>query len=390
MKKTVLIMLVCVLLALSASAGATYDKYKVTRGDATYAFAWNIYPLDARNVVVVARTDKDVPWHVTWYRDGELFRDLAGYVADPFLEDCVIPRPVIWDGEQLTVGYSERLGEFRKVRDSEGAVSPDPENYQSYLAVWTERGLEKISELPDNWYDTMDLGRVTVRHEDGVFRILIDGEEAVLPEEIAQLPKEDTLNLECWPAEDGVFLLPYVSHSDFIQHVACVDHGTLRYDAEIDGMESWLLLPDGQGGFFNKPDGSVAEPYDPVKLTHYDADGKADRDMQLKGDSVVLRLEGAAKAPDGKLLLYGSAVAESRQVYTVFTMALDEDLKVDNLDVRNIDPTYSSYIPYLKHAPDGTVWVLIFKVENTGYGRPVLIPFTELEKSEDSHGLAFE
>ena len=193
-----------------------------------------------------------------------------------------------------------------------------------------------------------------------------------------------------WPVEDGVFLLPYMSHGDFVQHVACVDHGTLRYDVKMDGMESWLLLPDGRGGFFNRPDGSVAEPYDPVKLTHYNADGKADRDMQLKGDRVVLRLEGATKAPDGKLLLYGSAVAESRQVYTVFTMTLDDDLKVDSLDVRDLDPTYSSYIPYLKHAPDGTVWVLIFKVENTGYGRPVLIPFTELEKSEDSHELAFE
>ena len=389
MKKTVLILLICTLLSVSASAGATYDRYKVTRGDAAYAFAWDFYPLDAGNAVVIARTDKDVPWHVTWYRDGELFRDLAGYIESPFMEDGVIPRPVIWDGEQLTMFFSERQEAFRTVRDEHDCVIADPENYKTYLAKWTEKGLEKISELPDNWY-TMDLGKTVIRHENGAFRILIDGNEMTLPDDLAHLPVENTLNLDCWPVDDGVFLLAYISRDDFIQHVVCADHGVKKYDIVIDPMESWLLLPDGNGGCFNRPDNLAADPYDPIKLTHYGADGKADRDMELKGDRVVLRLLDAAAGPDGRLTLYGSAVSESRQVYTVFAMTLDDSLKTADLDVRNIDPTYGAYCPYMKTAPDGTAWVLIFTMNNAGYGRPVMIPFTELEKSEDSHGLVLE
>ena len=390
MKKTVLILLICVLLAVSASAGAAYDQYKVKRGDAAYAFAWDFCPLDARNAVVIARTDKDVPWHVTWYRDGELYRDLAGYIADPFLEDGVIPRPVTWDGEHLTMIFSERQEAFRTIRDQQDHVVADPENYKSYMADWTEKGLEKISDLPEDWYTAEDLGKVVIRYENDAFRILINGNEKAIPGEVAHLPKYNVLNLECWPTGGDMFLLAYISHDDFIQHVVCVDNGVKKYDTEIDPMESWLLLPDGNGGFFNRPDSSVTEPYDPIKLTHYSADGKAERDMELKGDRVVLRLQGAAADPDGGITLYGSAVAESRQVYTVFTMKLDDTLKAADLYVRNIDPTYSAYTPYMKAAPDGTVWVLIFTMNNAGYGRPVMIPFTELEKSEDAHGLMLE
>ena len=40
--------------------------------------------------------------------------------------------------------------------------------------------------------------------------------------------------------------------------------------------------------------------------------------------------------------------------------------------------------------PDGTAWLLIGDVEGKGNLRPVMIPFSELEKSSDDHRLTLE
>ena len=112
--------------------------------------------------------------------------------------------------------------------------------------------------------------------------------------------------------------------------------------------------------------------------------------MQLTGDKVVLQfLSAKLDENTGLCTLYGSAVANSRKVYTVFALTLDADLKEYALDVRKTDPEYCEYSPGISMAPDGTAYVIINDTRNKKKLRPVMIPFSMLEESKETHGLEF-
>lgn len=389
MKKRILILLIAVLLSISATAGAKYSSYQVKLGDASYFVGWTFCPLDAHNAVVIARSDKDKPWHVGWYRDGELFRDLAGYSANVYLEDRVIPRPVLWDGETLTMACSERKEAYRTVV-IDGIHCADPNNYDDYLADWTENGLENRRPVPENGYDFQMLGRVSFSWENGAASLRIDGQEVSLPEEFQSIPMKELVNLDCFPAGEGLYLLTWMNTGEYARHLVCADHGRTRSETVLPAEDVWLILPDGAGGFFSQVGWGTGD-YTPVRLAHFSADGERDRVLELKGDRVVVRaLHTVADGDSGNVILYGTAVAQSRYVYTAFAMTLDRDLNVTDLDIRNIDGAYRAYCPDLEIAPDGTAWLLIGDVEGNVKLRPVMIPFSELEKSSDDHGLTLE
>lgn len=389
MKKRIAALLMVLLLAAASTAGAKYDLYEVRLGDASYFVGWSFCPLDARNAVVTALSDNGKPWHVGWYRDGELFRDLAGYIDDIYLEDRVIPRPVLWDGENLTMGFSVRKEAFRSVV-KDGLVYADPDNYEDYFAEWTEKGLENRRFVPDGWYDAQMLGRVLFSHKNYAFSLRINGEDTPLPEGFAGLKKENLLNLKYYPAGKERFLLSWRNTSDIYQYIACVDHGKKRSETVLPMEEGWLILPDGTGGFLSQI-GWYTGDYEPVRLAHFTADGERDRVLELKGNQVVVRaLQAVTDEQSGNVILYGTAVAHSRKVYTAFAMTLDRDLNVTDLDVRNIDPVYKAYCPDLQTAPDGTAWLLIGDVEGKVRYRPVMIPFYALEKSNENFGLTLK
>ena len=388
MKKRILILLVALLLSISATAGAKYSSYQVTLGDATFFVGWTFCPLDAHNAVVIAPTDKDRPWHVGWYRDGELFRDMTGYCANVYLESRVIPRPVLWDGETLTMGCSDRKEAYRTVV-IDGHNCADPKNYEDYLADWTENGLENKRPVPEGMYDYQMLGRVLFGWENAM-SLRIDGQDAALPENFPGIPKEYVYNLECFPIGEGLCLVAWVDGEDYVQHAACIDHGRKRSETILSAEEGWLILPDGTGGFLSQI-GWYSGDYEPARLAHFTADGERDRVLELKGEQVVISAQhSVADGNSGNTILYGTAVANSRRVYTAFAMTLDRDLNMIALDVRNIDPVYKAYSPIIEIAPDGTAWLLIGDVEGKGNLRPVMIPFSELEKSSDDHGLTLE
>lgn len=394
MKKTAAIVLTAILLAVLVPAGAEYQQYQLIAGDASSAFNWRVYALDAHNTVVTACSyDSGKPWHVTWYRDGEKYRDLTWLIDEPYLEDHVVPEPVIWDGEHLTVIYRLRKGKFRSViRD--GMVCPDPDNYEEHTAVWTENGLEDTENVPDSLYNTEQYGQIIISHEKDGFRIFAGQAEIPLPDRIRGLTKEKVVNLRCFPFGKTGCLLSYLDYQEKIrdrkQHVIAVNDGEEKFDVILAEDDDWDIMPDGTGGFFVR-NGWPQGDYEPVKLTHYTAEGEPDRKTELKGDQVVLRVGPAATDQKGHFILYGTAMASSRRVYTVYRMTIDENLKVLDLDVRKIDPVYDAYGSSVYTAPDGTAYVMIYKTENKNSRlRPVLIPFDLLEKSEGSHGLVLQ
>ena len=392
MKKTMLLLLAGIFLLTAAAAHAEYDRYRLTAGDMLYAFDWRVCPLDAHNTVVTACSYGGKPWHITWYRDGEKYRDQAWLVEDPYLEGGIVPEPAVWDGEHLTVTFSERKGAFRTVI-LDGMVSPDPDNYETYIAEWTENGLENRREPPENRWYIQAAGRLAIRFGDGQLRLFKGETEIPLPEAFRTLPREKIVSLECFPWGEESCLLAYLDYQEKLMdrhyHVVCSDHGKERYDVTLADEDEWDVMPDGKGGFLIRngwPEGN----YEPVRMTHYTADGEPDRKLELKGNEVVIRTGPSATDADGNFILYGSAVAESRKVYSVFRMTMDGEMNLRGLDVRDIDPDYGAYMPGIYAAPDGTAWVLIFRPEAERGPRPVLIPFDLLEKSGDDRGLTLQ
>ena len=393
MRKMIIFLLTAFLLAGSVTAGAEYQQYRLVTGDATYAFNWQVYALDAHNTVVTAWTENNKPWHVTWYRDGEKFRDLTWFVDEPYLEYSVVPEPVLWDGEHLTVVYSARKGAFKSII-KDGMVCPDPDNYDTHVAEWTENGLEDTDSLQENWYSLEQFGRIMIHYGEDGCRIRNGGEEMSLPESFRILPEERVVSLRCYPYGEDSCLLSYLDYQDAFKdrhtHVICTDHGKERYNVTLSDDDEWDIMPDGKGGFLVRNGWSEGD-YQPVKLTHYNADGAADRKLELKGDKVVIRVGPSVIDENGCFVMYGTAMASSRKVYTVFRMTIDDEMHVQNLDIRKIDPVYDAYGAGIYTAQDRTAYVMIYKTDNTnGRLRPVLIPFDLLEKSEDDHSLTLQ
>ena len=394
MKKIIVLLLAAVLLAVSASAGAEYKHYRLVTGDATYAFNWRIYALDAHNTVVSTWSDNGRPWHVTWYRDGEKFRDLTWLIDEPYLEHSVVPEPVLWDGENLTVAYNARKGAYKSIISDDGLVSPDPDNYESHLADWTEKGLEETDRLQEGWMSLEKFGRILACRDENGWRILNGGEELSLPESFRTLPKGRVVSLDCDPYGEDSCLLSYLDYKEEFRdrhfHVIGSDHGEARYDVTLADEDSWDIMPDGRGGFLIR-NGWATGDYQPVQLTHYDADGEPDRKLELSGEKVVISVGPSLIDGNGRLVMYGTAMASSRKVYTVFRMTLDDGLNMQELDVRKIDPVYDAYGATVYLAQDDTAYVMIYKTENKkGRLRPVLMPFELLDKSKDDHGLTLK
>lgn len=370
MKKRILVLLIAVMLAASAGAGAEYNGYQLTVGDPYGDLG--IYPLDGRNAVIGVRNYREdcPPWNAVWYRDGQAVAVLEGTEcmdrADGRLR---IPRPAAWDGERLAVCWYD----------------PD-EDRKPYLAQWEEPGLTGISPAPDGWYGVFGCGRITVYRGDSGWRLLAGGTETVLP----QLDPGQEQILSCVQAAPEVFLLKMRSEESGTCAV-CLDRGEVRYRTPLPAVESIqdrLFLPDRNGGFFLL-DGYLPGDYTPVSLMHYRADGQQDRRISIAGKRLVTGiLAGSVDPCSGLCTLYGSAVAHSRKVYTVFAMTLDDDLNVAALDVRKIDPAYGDYCPQIYTAPDGTAWVLIRETAGNYGLLPVLIPFSKLKKSKSTYGLS--
>jgi len=389
MRKRLAGILLGIMLAVVSSAGAEYKSYQITEGN-----WWRCFPLDAHNTVVACRLwwedSEPDPWYVCWYRDGELYRELTGSIPE---EDSSgwkrVPYPALWDGEHLSVYYCILKEELKTYPQGTWIPTADPGCFEVHLADWTEKGLENERILPDAWFDTYDStdrGLLAYSGEKGR-TVLYNGKETILPDSIPVNLEENVLRI--LPVGEDIYLVKTMDNKDFCSRVVCVDHGAERYRVTLpkdEILEGRILLPDRKGGFFFM-EGYLESGYVPRTLVHYREDGQYDRKLTLAGSKVVVHPCASAIDPDsGFCTLYGTAVANSRKVYTAFAMTLDEDFHVTRLDVRKIDPAYGDYGPVILIASDGTPYVLIENYSDRAL-RPVLIPFSKLKKSSKTYGL---
>ena len=391
MRKRLWILLAGILLAVTVSAGAEYKNYQITEGN-----WWDCFPLDAHNTVVAARLrtedSEPDPWYLCWYRDGELYRELSGEIPDSGGDRTgrlLIPYPALWDGENLSVYFCVRKEELKTCTQGTLLTAFDPGSFDTFLADWTENGLENQHILPDAWFDEYDrdFRRIVVYSGAQGRTALFNGNETVLPDSVPVHSAENVIRI--LPVENGVDLLKVLDNVNFRSQAVCLDHGRERYRITLPQDEinpGRILLQEKNGGFFCM-DGFRGGGYEPESLMHYRGDGQYDRTLTLAGDNVVVHAcESTTGSGRGICTLYGTAVANSRKVYTAFAMEIDEDLNVIRLDVRKIDPAYGDYAPVILIASDGTPYVYIENYSDKPLW-PVLIPFSELKKSSKTYGL---
>ena len=255
----------------SASALAEYDQYRLTVGDKLENLQkWEIFPLDAHNVIV--RVYNPLPWHVSWYRDGKLLRTLVPE-GD---YDSVTPVEPVFEGD----GSFSML--CRIPSEEQSTDKFPPPNAQ---AEWTEEGLTRITPLKERVYATRWDNRIVFYRTDEYARIRYNGKDTCISRELADILR----NGSCIALADEVFLTRYFNLEEEDTAVLCLDHGNIRYRIE-DPLWCDRFLPDGQGGFFTSQwdiaEWTLERDYSPVRLTHYDRDGKCDRVYQMKGDRV--------------------------------------------------------------------------------------------------------
>ncbi len=140
-----------------------------------------------------------------------------------------------------------------------------------------------------------------------------------------------------------------------------------------------MLLPDGQGGVLMT--GSLPEDYKQYRVTRIDADGRTCWSKVLSAPKAVLQPLSAEALPDGTVALYGSCVAKSRSLFTLFSITLDAEGRILASDVRDYSDR-ADIGPALLTAADGTKLVYSFGIGSKDQPG-VLIPFSALPAADN-------
>lgn len=150
------------------------------------------------------------------------------------------------------------------------------------------------------------------------------------------------------------------------------------------GKEPHSVFPDGQGGFFTCADQDDST-YTPLVIARYDGNGNQLWKKTLKGNKVVLGEASTVVSIDpetGHTVLTGTAMANSRKVYRVFRMEVDDQGNTVRMDVRESD--YHNSIYYSVHVFQDTGNTLVLFYASYPYDDPAaVVPFDALPKADN-------
>ena len=147
----------------------------------------------------------------------------------------------------------------------------------------------------------------------------------------------------------------------------------------------YTVFPDVQGGFFTCADQDDST-YKPLVIARYDGNGNQLWRKTLKGNKVVLE-DGVVISIDpetGHTVLTGTAMANSRKLYRVYRMEVDDQGKTVSMDVRESD--YHNSIYYTVHVfPEtGNTGVLFDEALTYPDDYPAAwVPFDALPKADN-------
>jgi len=370
----------CILCLLCPAALAAY--YEGYTMDGLLPIA--VYPIDSHTVVA-----RCWPWNwrssemiaapntLIWLRDGQTVRSMNYYLrgATGDLDNTSF----LSDGQGGFRVLLHRKTGVKTVSDG-GETGQEAVTYQSTLYDWTEEGLQNPVDLPDGWH-YLPCGTLVAawREADTLVEIrLLDLQGNAFYSSVLPGTAGHALQ-SVWPWPGGYLIR---TRANGISSVTCVENGQVRW--QTTPVQERDFFPDGAGGFFTVV-GNRNGNYEPPVVIHYGADGRQDMQKVLKGDRLVKQIQGCVRDEEtGQTLLYGYAVANSRRVYTVFRLTLDQHMNLISQDVRELDAAYRDYSPRVYLTPDGFPWVLTWAtgVEGSRTSLPsAIVPFDSLPVS---------
>ena len=329
----------------------------------------DIYMLNGNSLVAETWSDRygDITrdWHITWFQDGEILREVD---YNPIGNLFYMPVPHT-DG---TCGMIEMT------------VAKDREENRTGITLydWNENGLVNPRVISEDADDVrVAFGGFTVRNKNTKELSLYNNAG-----ELLYLLKEEE-NRPVWLECDrlGNFWVMTVHYmKDFEENIytlRCIKDGAVNWEKKVN--EGTAFYPDQQGGLYcivRLGSGS----YRTVGITHLDSTGEEDFRKTLSADKVVLGCAVSTNPKTGEIYLTGRAVANSRKVYCVYRMTLDQNWNMTDLDVRKMD-YYHDINPRVFMNLDNDFYVHSNGLDENDQGgiNPVIIPFDELEKTDN-------
>lgn len=326
----------------------------------------------------------DLPWHVSWWKDHQLYRDLPYYPGGS---------AAALNSAQFLV---EKDGSFRvMIFTPIGIAAPgDSKPTRCDLFQWTEKGLTdpiSISPLPGvapptgQWLQACGRWAVGQARPEGGENILyvfnMKGEQTFS----WALPLDRDWRLQRFiELEDGAFLAEmYSIHNDYTRRsnpgvvLLCLDENGVRWQKSYPDYVG--LRADGRGGAVISVN-QKGSSYDPYSVVLVDRNGVEKAAKTISGNRVVVGLDSPQWNEEQKAYtFYGYAVANSRRYYSVYRLVTDERLQPLQWDVRALDRDWGDYSPGIIRSPQGGVFVITHKMTADGFtGDVALIPFDEL------------
>ena len=398
MKRIIAVLLVAIIVFSFTAAGAeNYYEYRIH--DQYFApFSPELF--GENNVLYHAWGDRDgnvgLDWHLLWYRDGKLFRDFAYSTEKRFNQSIFLPR------EDNTCGVLVPGRKETRMADL-GWDSNEIEPAINYIELyeWTDNGLELQKQIPGDWewtdIKTTDDGFVTYDPLKGTLSCFdsygnllqeIPLTEKIPQTEIMQQMRYGQLvNIAGEISEQCVILFrTEIANARNARYLAlCLDHLKEKWTRKYQFSPGIVFPGDGYFYCLERVNDSKTSP---VKIIRLDEQGNDLLSRMLSADNLVLGFHVKTSPLTGNLMLYGKAVANSKKIYNVFRMDLDENMNQVSLDVRQID-YYDDYSPSVQMQKDGTLFVHCVGGEEADrlMNVPtVLIPYDVLPVAE-THGL---
>ena len=389
MKRIIAALLIAIIAFAFIAAGAeNYYDYRIH--DQYFA---PMYPVlfGDKNALYNAWGDREgneaMESHLLWLQDGNLLRDYTYSTENARFNQAVfLPR------EDNTCGVLAP-GKKDTDRGDEKFISIE-------LYEWTENGLELQKEIPGNWerteIKTLQNGFTVYDYVNGILCCYdIYGNqlrEIQMTEEIPATEILGTMRYGNMTDADGnindMFVITFrteirdYNHARFAQ--ICIDQQGVKWRRDFTYFSSVAFPGDG---YFYRVESTNDGKTSPKKITRLDEGGNDALSKVLSADNLVLGFNMSVSPKTGNLILHGKAVANSRKIYTVFCMELDENMNQKALDVRRID-YYDDYNPSVQMQKDGSLLVNCTgsEVGEATNVPTVLIPFDVLPVAE-MHGL---
>ena len=329
-------------------------------------------PVFADHSNMLAKAERDAQGYtradryLQWYRDGKLYREV----------ECKYREASRWMYE----------GVFLTLPD--GAVGMASVGINALVLYrWNENGMSEEKSIPGAWQEVrgkLDAFCAIRTDEDSVSAHLFDSSGNEIWTYVFD-QSDTTTGRYAYPvAADGSgTYLVYVRTGAGLYAIFCVRNGETVWRQNL--LYSGNAFYAGDKTFILTEITSDDNLYADIILDHRDTDGKSLGTRRLSGDRVVKSIHAIRNNPEtGGYTLYGRAVANSRGVYTVFRIELDNQMNQQSISVKSFE-FHQEYNFSVVTASENEAYVYS-RTYDESFVQPVLVPFIALPET-DGHGL---